>query len=82
MTKLRNRIACWITKVTNTLMLCNIHCFSAAKMVATTRLIVTLYVQWLSYYYFVSDEMRVYNARVFLFFYFLMFAIPKCLTHM
>jgi hypothetical protein len=34
MTIRRIRIACWIPKAPNTHVLCNTHCFSAAKMVA------------------------------------------------
>ena len=33
-------------KVTNTLKICNIYCFSTVTMVTRTRLIVTLYVQY------------------------------------
>ena len=42
------RIACWITKVANTLRLRNIHCFSTATMAVRPHLNVTLYVHWLS----------------------------------
>jgi len=41
MTIWRMRIACWMLKATNTLRLCNTHCFSTAIMVARTRLNVT-----------------------------------------
>jgi len=37
----RMRSACWITKVTYTLTVCNIYCFSTATIVARTRLNVT-----------------------------------------
>jgi len=52
MTIRRMRIACWILKATNTLTICNTHCFSTATMVARTRLNVTLYVHCLSGYYY------------------------------
>jgi len=42
------RIACCITKATNTLTICNTHCFSTTTMVARTRLNVTLYAHCLS----------------------------------
>ena len=42
------RIASWIPKATNTLRLCNNHCFSTSTMVARTRLNITLYVHCLS----------------------------------
>ena len=50
MTIWRMRIACWIPKATNThkLRFCNTHSFSTAKIVARTRLNVTLYVHYLS----------------------------------
>jgi len=44
----RMRIACWIPKATNTLSLCNTHCFFTSTMVARTHLNVTLYVHRLS----------------------------------
>jgi len=44
----RMPIACWITKATHTLTICNIYCFSTATMVVRTRLNVTLYVHCLS----------------------------------
>jgi len=44
MTIWRKRIACWITKATQTLTICNTYCFPTATMVARTRLNVTLYV--------------------------------------
>jgi len=47
MTLWRMRIACWITKATHALTLCNTYCFSAATVVARTRLTVTLYVHCL-----------------------------------
>jgi hypothetical protein len=37
----RMRFACWITKAKDTLKLYNTYCFSAAAMVARTRLSVT-----------------------------------------
>ena len=52
MTIWRMRIACWIAKATDTLRLCNTHCFSTTIMVVRTRLKVTLYVHWLSCYGF------------------------------
>jgi len=49
MTIRRMRTACYITKSTNTqTTLYTTHCFSTATMVARTRLIVMLYVQYLS----------------------------------
>jgi hypothetical protein len=42
------RIACWIPKAADTPSLGNTHCFSIARMVGRTRLIVTLYVHCLS----------------------------------
>jgi hypothetical protein len=42
MTTWRKRFACWITKDTNRLRLCNTHFFPTATMVARTRLNVTL----------------------------------------
>jgi hypothetical protein len=44
----RMRTACWITKATYTLTVCNTYCFSTATTVARTRLDVTLYVHCLS----------------------------------
>jgi hypothetical protein len=44
----RMRVACWIPKAADTLRLGNTHCFSTARMVVRTRLIVTLYVHCLS----------------------------------
>jgi hypothetical protein len=38
------RIACWITRATDTFRLCNTYGFSNAAVVARTRFIVTLYV--------------------------------------
>ena len=40
----RMRIACWIPKATNALILCNTHCFSTSTMVSRTRLGIMLYV--------------------------------------
>ena len=40
----RMRIACWITKATDTIRMCNTYCFSTATLVARSRLSVTLYV--------------------------------------
>jgi hypothetical protein len=40
------RIACWITKATNTLRICNTYCFMAT-VVTRTRLSVVLYVHFL-----------------------------------
>jgi hypothetical protein len=34
----RMRIACWMTKATDTLSICNTHCFSTATMIARKRL--------------------------------------------
>jgi hypothetical protein len=48
MTIWRMRIACWITKGTNTLRICITYCFSTPTMVERTPLIVTLYVHCLS----------------------------------
>jgi hypothetical protein len=44
----RLRIACWIPKATDTFTICNIHCFSTAKVDARTRLNFTLYLHCLS----------------------------------
>jgi len=42
------RIACWITKATDTLRICNIYFFCTATIVAPTRLNFTLFVAtWL-----------------------------------
>jgi len=51
MTIRRMRIACWITKATKytlNIRVCNIYYFSIATMVTRMRLIVTLYVYFLS----------------------------------
>jgi len=45
MTIWRMRIACWIPKATNTLRLCNNHCFYTTTMATRTRPNITLYVQ-------------------------------------
>jgi len=42
------RIACCKTVYLHTLTICNIYCFSPAKMVARERLSITLYVYCLS----------------------------------
>ena len=42
------RNACWITKATHTLRICDTYCFYATTLAARTRLVVTLYVYWLS----------------------------------
>jgi len=42
------RVECLVTKATNTFGTCNNYCFSTAKMVARTRLNVTLNVHCLS----------------------------------
>jgi hypothetical protein len=49
MTIWRMRIACWITKATNTLTIFNTY-FSTTTMVARPHLIVTLYIHCLSGY--------------------------------
>jgi len=55
----RTRIACWIPKATNIqLGLCINRCFPTATMVASTRLIVTLYVHWLHCLMFNHDELQ------------------------
>jgi hypothetical protein len=43
----RMRFACWITKATDTLRICNTYCFFTATMVTRTRLNITLYVHCL-----------------------------------
>jgi hypothetical protein len=48
MTVLRMRIAYWIPKTTNTLTICNPHCFSTTTVVGRTRLNVMLYVQYIA----------------------------------
>ena len=62
MTMWRKRIACWITKATNThseyVILID---FSTATMVARTRLDVTLYVHCLSCYDPCSDFVEVHD---------------------
>ena len=50
MTTWRRCIACWVTKATNTIRMCNTHYFSTVTMVARTRVNVTLYVHCLSCY--------------------------------
>jgi hypothetical protein len=72
----RMRIACWIPKATNTLRLCNIHCFLTATMVAQTRLSITLYLNWLFCLYsqfwhkfesltlIVKHRLRIFENRV------------------
>jgi len=48
MTIWRMRIACWVTKATDTqLTIHNTYCSSTTTVVARTRLNLTLYVQWL-----------------------------------
>jgi hypothetical protein len=47
MTMRRMRFACWITKAIDTLRICNVYCFSPAKVVTRTRLI-TFYLHCLS----------------------------------
>ena len=47
MTIWRLRIACWITRATDTFRLCNTYGFSTATMVARMRFIFTLYVDGL-----------------------------------
>jgi len=44
----RMGIACWIPKATKTLRICNIYCFSTAKIVTRKRVSVTLYAHCLS----------------------------------
>ena len=51
MTIWRMSIACWVTKATRTLTICNIYCFSTATIAAVTRLNITLYVHYLSFHY-------------------------------
>jgi hypothetical protein len=43
------RIACWMTRATNTLIICNTHCFSTATVVACTHISVMIHVHCLSY---------------------------------
>ena len=49
----RMRVACWRPKATNTLRLCNTHCFLTATTVARTGLSITLCVQCLSCSYLI-----------------------------
>jgi hypothetical protein len=51
MTVWRMRIAYSIPKATNTLRMCNTHCFSTPTVAERTHLDVTLYVLFLSVYY-------------------------------
>ena len=44
----RMRVACWITKTADTLRICNIYCFSTARMVARMGLSVTFCLHCLS----------------------------------
>jgi hypothetical protein len=48
----RMRIACWITKATDTLRSSNIPCFSRSTMVTRTRLSVTLHVHCLPIFFY------------------------------
>jgi hypothetical protein len=50
----RMRIACWITKATDTLGMCNTYCFCAATIVSPARLNITLYVHCLSCLYYLK----------------------------
>jgi hypothetical protein len=49
------RIACWITKATDTLIICNTYCLSTATVVTRTRLNVTLYVRCLPFIFVVVN---------------------------
>jgi hypothetical protein len=46
------RFACWVSKATDTMRLCNIHCFSTVTMVTEKRLSVTFIVHCLSSFSF------------------------------
>jgi hypothetical protein len=46
----RMRFACWITKATNILRICNTYCFSASTLVTRTRLTVRFMVHYRSFY--------------------------------
>jgi len=58
------RIACWIP-VTDILRICNTYCFSTARMVAGTRLSVTLYVHSVVTDQIENDEISTacYNGK-------------------
>ena len=61
----RMRVACWITKTTDTLRICTTCCFSSATMVSLTRLHVALYVSCLSCFYIsVSYQELIFSATV------------------
>jgi len=66
------RISRWVPKVTHTLGICNINCFSATIMVARKRLYVTLYVHCLSCYFFPFSP--------FFFCFFVTIRSPSCLS--
>ena len=53
------RLACWITKATDTLRICDICCFSAALMVAGTRFNITLNVHCLFCLFYVHQKCTV-----------------------
>jgi hypothetical protein len=55
----RMRFACWITKATDTLRMCNTYCFSTATTVTRTLLNVTLYVHCLSCFFIGFRRIRV-----------------------
>ena len=64
------RIACWITKATNTHThphrLCNTHCLSTAKKIARTPLSITLYVHCLSCSWWREDVLRLTHRTLML----------------
>jgi hypothetical protein len=56
MTIWRMTIACWIPVATNTFKLCNIHCFSMAKIVVHTRIIACFVFYSMVNYEFVPES--------------------------
>ena len=67
------RIACWILKATNTLRLCNTHCFSTVTVVARTLLNFTFYFHCLCRY------LSHYNDRFLNSFYRFVFVMQTCI---
>jgi len=63
MTIWRMRIACWISRLqTPTVAICNNYTFSTANMVPRTRLNITLYVHFLSFFTYPAWEKMSANA--------------------
>jgi len=55
---------CWITKTANTHKLCNIYRFFTAQFATQTRLIITLYSQWISCCYLGFRRVEVQNSEL------------------